>query len=143
MRHYETIYIVDPNLGDEEYRELTGKFNSLIENQKGVVIKTKEWGKQRLAYVVKKFNYGFYVLIDFCADPGVTSELERSLKLDDRILKYQTVKISDRADPEELLLKEREAKKEVAVPEGQETREEPAVQDEDSIKESEVQNGEG
>ena len=143
MRHYETIYIVDPNLGDEEYRELTGKFNSLIENQKGVVIKTQDWGKQRLAYVVKKFNYGFYVFMDFCADSGVTAELERSLKLDDRILKYQTIKIADRADPEELLLKERETRKEAAAPAGQEAGEEPAVQDEDSTEESEVENGEG
>ena len=63
MRHYETIYIVDPNLSDEEYGEVTKKFNNLIEKQKGVIIKTDEWGAQKLAYRVKKFDKGYYVLL--------------------------------------------------------------------------------
>jgi ribosomal protein S6 len=54
MRHYETIYIVNPNLGEEEYREVIKRYNTLIEKNKGVVIKTEEWGVQRLAYDLKK-----------------------------------------------------------------------------------------
>lgn len=122
MRHYETIYIMNPNLGEEEYQEVLGKFSTFIEENKGVIIKSKEWGKQRLAYLIQKFNYGSYVFIEFCADAGVTAELERVFKLDDRILKCQTVKLADRVDPEELLQKERDAQEKNA-PEEQVTEE--------------------
>ncbi|MFC1533581.1 30S ribosomal protein S6 [Thermodesulfobacteriota bacterium] len=141
MRHYETIYIVNPNLGEEDYREIIEKFNRLIEDRKGLVVKTNEWGKQRMAYEVKKFYNGFYILVDFCADPGVTAELERSLKLDDRILKYQTVKLADKVDPHELIRKEKEANKESAPQEDQDIEKEPAVKGEETVKESEVENG--
>lgn len=108
MRHYEIIYIVNPNLNDEEYHELLKKFNDIIQN-KGVIIKIQEWGKQRLAYRIKKFYNGVYVLVEFCANAEITSELERSLNLDDRILKFQTVKLADQANPDELLEKEKAA----------------------------------
>ena len=142
MRHYETIYIVDPNLSDEEYGEVTKKFNNLIEKQKGVIIKTDEWGSQRLAYRVKKFDKGFYVLVDYCGNPGITVELERGLKLDARILKYQTVHLADNVDPEELILKEKEKEtpKESAVAEDQGFEKETKIQGEDSTV-REVENG--
>jgi small subunit ribosomal protein S6 len=145
MRHYETIYILNPNLSDEEYHEIIDKFNKLIENQKGIIIKRQEWGKQRLAYAINKFNNGFYVLVGFCANPGVTAELERNFKIDERILKYQTIKIADNADPQELILKEKEASKEIeesAADKEQDMDEEYVSQeDEESLEESEVENG--
>ena len=144
MRHYEIIYIINPNESDDEFNEIVEKFNNLIVNQKGIIIKTQKWGKQRLAYTVKKFNNGFYVLVDFCANPGVTTELERNLNLDDRIIKYQTVKLADKADPQELIEKEKEAQKEAAfvAPEG--PAEAPAaieVGEVAEMEESEVENG--
>ena len=143
MRHYETIYIIDPNLSEEEYGDITKKFNNLIEKQKGVVIKTDEWGAQRLAYRVKKFDKGFYVLVDYCGNPGLTAELERDLKLDSRIIKYQTVNLADNVDPEELILKEKEKEiqKTSALEEDQGAAEEPMAQDEDSTSIEEVENG--
>ena len=112
MRHYEIIYIVNPNLNEDDYHEIMKKFNDLIENQKGIIVKTQEWGKQRMAYAIRKFYNGYYVVINFCADPGVTFELERNLKLDDRILKFQTVKLADKADPQKLIQKEKDVTKE-------------------------------
>ena len=140
MRHYETIYIVDPNLSDEEYGDVTKKFNNLIEKQKGVIIKTDEWGAQKLAYRVKKFDKGSYVLVDYCAEPGITSVIERDLKLDDRILKYQTVKLADKADPQELILKEKEDKKGGILEEDQDFKKEPVIQNEEIATDSEVKN---
>jgi small subunit ribosomal protein S6 len=121
MRHYETLYIVNPELDDENYKAVVDKFRDLIEKEKGVIVKLEEWGKQRLAYLVKKFDQGAYVLVDYCGGPGVTAELERDLKLDDRILKYQTVKLADDVDPQALVEKEKEeqTKKETAVKEEQ------------------------
>jgi len=119
MRHYETIYIVNPNLSEEEYQDVLKRYGSLIEKNKGVMIKTEEWGTQRLAYELKKFDKGSYVLLNYCGDPGLTAELERDLKLDDRILKFQTIKIAHDVNPQDLLLKEKEVKKETAVPQEQ------------------------
>lgn len=142
MRHYEIIYIVNPNLNDEEYHELLKKYNDIIEGLKGVIIKTQEWGKQRLAYRVKKFYNGNYVLVEFCANPDTTSELERSLNLDERILKFQTVKLADSANPEELLEKEKEARKaKEEQGQGEPSQEEMPDSDEETEEYSEVENG--
>jgi len=127
MRHYETIYIVRPDLADEEVQETNEKFKTLIETQKGIVIKLQDWGKQRLAYEIKKQDRGTYMLVDFCGEPGLTSELARNLKLDERILKFQTVKLQDHADPQELIKQEeeknRKSKPEEEPPAEEETQE--------------------
>lgn len=141
MRHYETIYIVNPNQSDEDYREIRDRCIDLLEKKKSVIIKIQDWGKQRLAYNVQKFNYGSYVLVDFCAEPGVTAELERNLKLDDRVLKYQTVKIADKADPQALLQQE-EAKRGILAEEDKEVPENLGTPNDDSVTESEVDHGE-
>jgi small subunit ribosomal protein S6 len=117
MRHYETIFVVQPNLNDEEYKDVLKKFTALMERARGVLVKVDEWGIQKLAHRVKKSDRGYYVLFNYCGSPGLTAELERDLKLDERILKFQSVKLSDEADPEELIRKEREGqKKEPAEP---------------------------
>ena len=143
MRRYETLYIVSPNLADEDYKEAITKFKSLIEKQKGIIVKVQEWGKQRLAYEVKKLDKGSYVLMDYCGEPGITAELERDLKLDDRVLMYQTVKVADIVDHQELMLmlKAKEAEKEIADREAQIIEKETAVQNDEKEKFEEVKNG--
>lgn len=127
MRHYETIYIVNPNLTAEEHQDVLKRYSSLIEKNKGVTIKTEEWGVQRLAYEVKKFDKGSYVLLNYCGDPGLTAELERDLNLNDKILKYQTVKIADKVNPQDLLQEERDERKETVVTQEQSPPEPPEV----------------
>lgn len=116
MRHYETIYIVNPNLGEEEYREVLNRYSGLIEKNRGVMIKVEEWGIQRLAYEIKKFDKGGYVLLNYCGSPGLTADLERDLSLDDRILKFQTIKIAHDVNPQELLQKDKEVEHTTSVP---------------------------
>ena len=141
MRHYETIYIINPDLSEKDYQAVVAKFGNLVEKLKGVVIKTQEWGKQRLAYFVKKIDRGFYVLVEYCADANVTAEFERALKLDDSIVKFQTVKLADKADPEALLLKEREAARALAGEGEEESGQETETGDEEPVKKSEEENG--
>lgn len=112
MRHYETIYILRPSLAEGEYDGAQKKFVDLIEKNQGVMIKVDPWGEKTLAYPLNKMKKGYYVLLEYCGEAGLTEELERVFKLDDKVLKYQTVKISDNADPEALLPKE-EAPEEV------------------------------
>ncbi len=140
MRRYETIYIVDPTIKDEDHQGVIKKFQNLIEKEKGVFIKVNEWGKQRLAYEIKNFDKGSYILMDYCGDSGITAKLERDLKLDDRVLKYQTVKLADKVDPQELMRKEQESKKESEIKEDQDLEKETAAQKDDIASSEEVDN---
>jgi len=108
MKRYETIYIVNPNLDAESIKEVISKFSDLIQKLKGHIVKFNEWGKRKLAYEVRGFDKGYYVVLDYCGLPGMAKELERNLKLDDRILKYLTVKTDEEVDPQDLIVKERE-----------------------------------
>lgn len=102
MRYYETLYIINPDLADDEYRDVVAKINTFVEKEKGVVTKVEEWGKRTLAYEVKKFDKGSYVLLQYCGESGIVEQLKREMTLDDRVLKFQTIKLSDNADPEAL-----------------------------------------
>jgi small subunit ribosomal protein S6 len=108
MRQYETIYIVNPNLDADSLKEVVTKFSDLIKKLKGYIVEVNEWGKRKLAYEVKKFDRGYYVVLNFCGLPGVVQELERSLDLDDRVLKYLTVKTADDVDPADLISERQE-----------------------------------
>lgn len=139
MRQYETIYIVKPSLPEEAYDEVIAKFNAIIEKNQGVIIKTDRWGLKTLAYQLKKFNKGFYVLLEYCGNAELVKELERLFRLDDKILKYQTVKLSDRADPEALLEEIKAATGETGAEEKGE--EEVPAQDTTDTNTREVENG--
>ena len=108
MKRYETIYIANPNLEDDSLKEVIAKFSDVIEKKRGSVVKIDDWGKRKLAYEVKRFDKGHYVLVDFLGLPEAVTELERTLKLDDRILKYLTVKIEDDVEPTDVPVKTRE-----------------------------------
>ncbi|MBU0989011.1 MAG: 30S ribosomal protein S6, partial [Proteobacteria bacterium] len=109
----ETLYIINPDLADDDYRDVVTKMTGLVEKNEGVVTKVDEWGKRTLAYDVKKFDRGYYVLLQYCGEPGITAELKREMSLDDRVIKYQMVKLSDSADPEALKAEGEKGKTEV------------------------------
>jgi small subunit ribosomal protein S6 len=111
MRRYEMVYIVNPNLEAEALNEVIAKFSDIITKLKGYVLKVNEWGKRKLAYEVKQCDKGYYVVCDFCGDPKTVNELERNLKLDDRVLQYITVKIDEDVDPQELMSGEQHQEK--------------------------------
>jgi len=143
MRNYETIIIINPTLGEEDYKEVLKKYSTLVERQKGLLVRIEEWGVQRLAHAVKKFDKGAFVLMNYCGPSSVTSELERDLKLDDRIFRFQTVKIAEDVDPQELILKEKEKNKEPAVKQEVPAQSDAAVQDQGTQPEKEVSDHDG
>jgi len=130
MRYYETLYIVNPDLADDDYRDVVTKFSTVVEKEKGVVTKVEEWGKRTLAYEVKKFDKGSYVLLQYCGEPNIIEQLKREMGLDDRVLKYQTIKLSDHADPEALKAAGEADKKRLSDEEEKETEDEPRAADE-------------
>ena len=140
MRYYETLYLISPELAEEDCGGIIDKFNSLIEKNKGVVVKADKWGKKTLAYQIKKFDKGYYVLLQYCGGPALLTELHRNFNLDDKILKYQTIKLSDNEDPEALKSKT-EAGEAEAVDEVKPTEEVSEDQDSKDVKDQEGKNG--
>jgi small subunit ribosomal protein S6 len=100
MRKYETIFIVHPDLVENEVKGLIEKMKGIVENFNGQLIKVEEWGRRRLAYKLKKLTKGYYVLIRFLGNGEILTEIERNLRLSDGVLKYQSVKLDEKA-PEE------------------------------------------
>ncbi len=102
MRYYESLYLIRPDLEAEVYKSVIEKYNKIIEDNNGVIIKVDEWGKKALAYEVSKFKEGFYVLVKFCGGPELPERLLRDFRLDERVLKFIVVKLKDRVNPQEL-----------------------------------------
>ena len=123
MRRYETIFIARPNVGEDEIEAITAKATSTIESDGGTILRVNNWGQKKLAYLIKKENQGYYVYIDYAGVPESIAEIERVFRIDDRVLKYLTVKLADTCDPE--TVKEQLAQEEsVPVPEEEDLQEE-------------------
>ena len=103
MRRYETIFIVRPNVAEDEIEAVINKTSSIIEGDGGTIIRIDKWGLKKLAYLIKKEAQGYYVHIDYAAIPASVSELERIFRIDDKVLKYLTVKLDDSCDPEAIM----------------------------------------
>jgi small subunit ribosomal protein S6 len=100
LKRYETIFITHPELSEEGHAELEKKLRSTIANWKGDVIKLEDWGTKKLGYEIRKNIQGRYFLLDYRAVADLVRELERNLRLNDQILKFQTVKVNDRVSSE-------------------------------------------
>ncbi len=101
MKRYETIFITHPELSEEDHAELEKKLRSTVATWKGDIIKLEDWGAKKLGYEIHKNSRGRYFLLDYLAAADLVRELERNLRLNDRVLKFQTVKIDERtpSDP--------------------------------------------
>lgn len=102
MRRYEQIYILRPALSEDEISRVVENTNQLILDDGGAVIFLNKWGMRKLAYPIKKEIQGYYILCDFAATPDVVSEIERKFRIDDAVLKYLTVRVSDTISAEEI-----------------------------------------
>lgn len=132
MRRYETIFIVRPNVSEDEIEALINKTSSIIEDDGGTIVRVDKWGLKKLAYLIKKESQGYYVYVDYAGIPASVSEIERIFRIDDKVLKYLTVKLADFCDPE--AVKEELAKAESAA---QDSTDEEVKEEESSPSEAE------
>lgn len=102
LRRYETIFIVRSDLQSDEMNSLIDRYTGIIVSLDGKTVKIEKWGKRRLAYPIEKMQDGVYVRIDYVAMHKVVIEMERNFKIDDNVLRFQTVKLSDKVDLEEI-----------------------------------------
>ena len=102
MRQYETLFIVNPDSSEEDLKAVATKIKGVVAGMNGIVTSYDEQGRKKLAYSVKKQNKGYYVLMDYVGSADIVSEIERNMRLDDRVLKYLTVKLAEQVDPESI-----------------------------------------
>ncbi len=95
INKYETIFIVDASLAEDQITALVEKFKSLISDA-GEIESVDEWGKRRLAYPIDDKTEGYYVLINFSSKPEFPAELERIYNITDGILRQIVIKKEDK-----------------------------------------------
>ena len=102
MRRYESIWVVNGDLPDEEVKSAIDKFSKIISSQGGTVVGLDEWGRRKLSYKIQGTIRGYYVLADFAGTSETVKELERNYRIDDRIIRFLTTKKSDKVNLEAL-----------------------------------------
>ena len=88
--NYEAVFILRPDLSEEDTAAAVAKFRALIE-EKATLAEVDEWGKRRLAYPIQDFNEGYYVLITFSAVPEFPKELDRIFRITDGVMRSMIV----------------------------------------------------
>ena len=83
---YEVLYVLNPNLTEEETQAIVEQFKTLIE-QNGTVDEMEEWGKRKLAYEINYLTEGYYVLVKFTSGPELPAELDRILGITDGVIR--------------------------------------------------------
>ena len=97
-KQYETIYILRPDVDADTADRVQGRVAEVLDREKGKLLKVEAWGRRRLAYPVAKQKKGVYVYVKYVGKGGLVQEIERNLKLQDSVLKFQTVLLEEEVD---------------------------------------------
>ncbi len=116
MRNYEFVYIISPEIEEGNLESVTDRIGQLITNTGGQVLRLDSWGRRRLAYPIRSFTEGHYMVAQIQLEPGAISELRRGLSLTEELVRY-------------LIVRTDEAPKEPAEAKPHEEPEEPVVEE--------------
>ncbi len=103
LREYETLYILKPDLPDEQVAKLNERLTGVLGREGARILRLDVWGRKKLAYEVRKNPKGLYVHLSYLSQPQVVAEFERNLRVIESVIKYQTIRIADNVDVEERL----------------------------------------
>ena len=93
MNQYETVFIITPVLSDDQMKEAVSKFKSVLTDNGAEIINEELWGLKKLAYSIEKKSTGFYVMLEFKAQPEVIKILETQYRRDEKVLRHLIVKM--------------------------------------------------
>ena len=93
MNKYETVFILTPVLSDEQTKETVDKFKKLLADNGAQIVNEEAWGLKKLAYQIEKKTSGFYFLLEFEAEPVIVKTLETAYRRDEKVIRFQTVKL--------------------------------------------------
>ena len=91
QKQYETVFIMNPVLSDEQVKECAQKFVAYIKDNGGSIVFENNWGMRKLAYPIQKKVNGFYYLVEFKAGSDLISRMEVEFKRDERIMRFLTI----------------------------------------------------
>ena len=141
-RDYELGVILSPEASEEETRAIMDRVEQVVANHGGQIVRVNQWGRRRLAYPIQRHRDGVYVFIDMILTPETVSELERTLKVSETVLRHMVKKRDSKIAQKER--EEREARAaaapaptapadeaEEAAPTGEEVEEIPVLSEED------------
>ena len=92
MRPYEAMVVLRPNLEPDALEAVQARLTGVITDQGGEITHIDQWGKRRLAYEIDGHIEGFYVVIKFQGDPGITTELERIMRITDSVMRFLVIR---------------------------------------------------
>lgn len=115
MSYYETVFIARPDLSEKQVQELTEAMTKIVTDNGGKIHKTEYWGLKTLAYRINKNRKGHYTLIEMDAPAATSIELERNLRLNEDVLRSQTLRLEELTDgPSVMVAREDRDEKEAA-----------------------------
>lgn len=88
MKKYELLYILRPDLEEDGRKKVVESLSDLLTKNGAKVNKTEEWGLKQLAYEIKKFTKGYYVLVKFEAEKAALDEFDRMTKINQNVLRF-------------------------------------------------------
>ena len=93
MNNYETVFIMNPVLSEDQIKETVKKYTSYLKDNKSEIISEENWGLKKLKYSIQNKKSGFYYLIEFKAEGSILTDLDVEFKRDETILRWITVKL--------------------------------------------------
>ena len=94
---YESAILINAALEDNQIQSIISHIKELISSNDGEIIDIEDWGRKRLAYMIKKSKIGYYIIFQFNAYPQTISTLEKFYKLDENILRYLNIRLTKNA----------------------------------------------
>lgn len=111
-RVYEVMYIADPAADSDAIASLNKDIETLVEGEGGKIVSTDDMGKRRLAYKIKQFTEGYYYLFEIEGSGREIAELERRMRVNDKVFRYLTVRVDEERKTAAKIEAKREARKE-------------------------------
>jgi len=118
LKHdYESTFIIRPDLDEAEHNRVKERLEGVIAAGGGEVLMFDDWGRRKLAYPVKKNQFGHYLHWNYVAPADVPAELERIVKIEESIVRFLTIKLADMVDVDErrAIAEERKRKRDAAL----------------------------
>ena len=97
MNNYETVFILNPVLSEEQAKDTVDKFVKVLTKANAQIINTENWGLKKLAYPINKKSTGFYNLIEFAADSQAIATLETEYRRDESVMRFLTTVLDKHA----------------------------------------------
>ena len=93
MNHYETVFIMNPVLSEDQVKETVKRYISYLKDNKAEIVSEENWGLKKLKYAIQKKKSGFYYLIEYKANGSILSDMDVEFKRDETVLRWLTVKL--------------------------------------------------